>query len=316
MTYTPNPNCSPQIKVEIGANRFFVGEGLSIQRSRIPGSSSASFSLTLPSTAQSPSDYTLALVLGLNGVKRFGGLYKQQSVEYLENGTQKRYNCKLEDFISFTRFLPIFNYKRSDTFMGHLQRLTQLGGASSPERTLNLIEPTIISTATTPDPDSDFTPPDIPETFEFNFVQGTLADAYNQIGALMGYSWEIVASTWNSIGLLTSGFISIVRFRRNGIRGNPAPHPIIYAPTNSNVICLTDRFYSKLDLTVNFPEISSVLALGLNGEERAADPSFPSSIPDTTPYTLTPIASMTDAEIDYSYPDNALTITGVRITTI
>lgn len=314
MTYFANPNCSGQIKVEIGANRFFVGDGLTINRSRIPGSSTATFSLTLPASFLAPRRYTLAAVIGANGTKRFGGLFTSQNVEFLENGTQKKYNCTIEDFISYTRRLPIFGYKRTDTFIGHLQLLTQLGGAFSPSLTLNLITVAVISEASIPDPDSSYTPPVNPDSFEFEFVEGYLEDAYNQLAQLLGYSWEIMAGNWNSIGLLTSGTISIVRFRRNGVRGNPAPHPTIYAPSPTSVICPSDVFYSKLSLDVKFPEASSVLCLGFNGEERASNPAFPPVAEDIKPFRLFPIASSIDAETEFEYPENAKKITGFRIT--
>jgi hypothetical protein len=303
------------LTAEIGENKFFAIQSLNITRSRVPGQSSASFELELPSSASlQPSAPNLVCITNSAGKSIFNGLYLDKNVQFLDVGAKRKYSITVTDFFSFTTRNIIANYIYTDIFSSHITRAVataNTGGGTLKKFDLALIGLNNDDFEMVDGQEDPFTVP-----YDFQF-EGFLNDFLDQQCALANCSWELKSDHWNRISNLVSGGIAIIQIRRNGSELNFAPKNPFYAPyTTTTQICLNgDNMYENVQLNVKGTNLTKVTVLGKNGK-YSQDPLLDNlSLQEVNRKTIPPSPDPESVILGYEYNPNATKVIQVQIIT-
>lgn len=301
------------ITAEIGENKFYSIQSLTITKSRIPGQSSASFEMELSSSATlQPSAPNLVCITDGAGELLFNGLYLDKNVQFLDFGAKRKYSITVTDFFPFTTRNIISNYIYTDIFSSHINRAVvtaNVGGGLLKKFDLALINLNNDDFEMVDGQPDVFT---IPYDFEF---EGYLNDFLDRQCSIADCSWELDSTRWNRISQLVSGGIVTIQIRRNGSELNFAPTNPLYAPfSNSNQVCLTgDNSLTSIQLNVKGTNLTKVTVLGKNGKYSQDFTLDEASIQEVNKQPIAASPDPASAILGYEYNPNATKVLQVQV---
>ena len=304
------------IVAEIGEGKFFALKTLTINRSRVPGQSSASFDLELPSDSTlQPSAPNLVCITNSVGQSIFNGLYLDKNINFADSGNTRKYSITVTDFFPFTTRNVIAEYQFTDIFSSHITRAVNIANTGA-----GLLKKLDLSLVNLNNDDFDLIDgqPD-PFTIQYDFgFEGYLNDFLDKQCEIANCSWELRADHWNRISQLVSGGIAIIRIRRNGAELNFAPQNPIYAPfSTSNQVCLTgDNSLKNFQLNVKGTTLTKVTVLGKNGKYSQDFSLDEATIEEKIKRTIPAAPDPDSVVLGYSYNPNATKVSAVKIITV
>ena len=244
-----------QIRLEIGEGLFFSVVGNpEIADSLNSHGASASVQIQVLRDDVLPREGALAFLTRLSGgvrTKVFGGICGE--VKPNLGIKVDTISLNLTNFISYTKYKQISNYRFTDILASHILRAGVLAGVTNADAPRQLLE--II---TNPDPTDN-------DPFLFEFGQGDYESFLNQICSIRNCSWvlrDTGALLISTLGLYNAFLI----VSTNNKLVDSAPVDELVIPETNDPLC--DIFWqaNTLNYELTPPIASVILVLGRNGK--------------------------------------------------
>jgi hypothetical protein len=245
-----------ELRLEIGEGLFFpiIGQPDITDQLNSHGAT-CSLQIRVGKNAVLPKAGSLAFLtrlLGSTRTKLFGGICPQVSPQL--GVAFDTVSLSLNNYVEYTRYTPIQNYRYTDSLASHIFRAAGLAGVyNNPDSTRQLLDLVI-----NPDPDDN-------NSFLFAFENGDLSSFLDQICSLRNCSWTIRDT--GAILISTLGiYNAILIVNTNNVVVDVAPEPILSIPEPGESSCNVFWQANTLSYTLVEPIASSIIVYGRNGK--------------------------------------------------
>lgn len=269
------PPCNGII-AEIGPNKFYYIQSLSIKKSRLPGQNSASITIELPIEQGLPNPPQLVAIISSDRTKvLFNGIYLQQEITYKDNGFTRQYSITINDLFIYTRKKPIIAYDQTITLGQHIGNLMFLSGVFNldPQHVFDyslLAEDTLILNSGNYDPLTD--------PINFKADGQYLNECLDTLCKQCGFNWGIQFIGWRPGNLSAARVLGSIVVKQNNIKKFFGPKDKLQIPNSRNIICPDMFWYESVSFKNSTPTTNQVLCTGVNG--RGVDMSEQELHPD------------------------------------